>query len=76
MTNYVQETDEEMRQKSNRTFLRIAASLSLEVARRYGYTKSEPDLLKDQIRMAVNAENWMLVQELTAEMTRRKSADQ
>jgi hypothetical protein len=47
MKNYVRETDEEMRQKINRTFARVAASLSLEVAQRYQYKESEPDLLKD-----------------------------
>jgi hypothetical protein len=36
MASYVKETDEQMRQKSNRTFSRILASLSPDVARRYG----------------------------------------
>jgi hypothetical protein len=35
MTSYVKETDEEMRQKSNRTFHRIRASLAPEFARRF-----------------------------------------
>jgi hypothetical protein len=34
MTHYVQETDEQRRAKSNRTYERILASLSPEVARR------------------------------------------
>ena len=37
MANYVRETDEEMRQRSNRTHHRIVASLSPKVRRRYGY---------------------------------------
>ena len=37
MTNYVKETDEQIRQMSNRTFYRILASLPPEVARRYGH---------------------------------------
>jgi hypothetical protein len=38
MTNYVKENDEEMRERSNRTYQRILASLPPEVAHRYGYT--------------------------------------
>ena len=34
MTNYVKETDDEMRRKSNRTFQRIIASLPADVADR------------------------------------------
>ena len=36
MPNYVKETDDEMRQRSNRTYRRNLASLSSEVATRYG----------------------------------------
>jgi hypothetical protein len=37
MASYVKETDEERRAASNRTFARVAASLTPEVASRYGY---------------------------------------
>jgi hypothetical protein len=40
MTNYAEERDLEMREKSNRTFRRIAASLPLNVAQRYGHRLS------------------------------------
>jgi hypothetical protein len=74
MTNYVRETDEEMRQKSNRTCARIAASLSLELAKRLGHVDLGSDLLTDPIRLAVMAENWKLVHLLTAELTKGKQA--
>lgn len=41
MTNYVKETDEQMRAKSNRMYRRILASLDLKVAQRYGHVESE-----------------------------------
>jgi hypothetical protein len=37
MTSSVKETDEELRARSNRTYRRILASLTGEVARRYGH---------------------------------------
>jgi integrase len=71
MTNYVKETDEEMRQKSNRTYRRIAASLPPAVAKRYGYEEATPKSLRDQLKAAVEAENWDLAQRLTAELAQR-----
>jgi len=72
MTYYVTEEDEELRQRSNRTFQRIAASLSSELALRYGYVKPQPDPLQDQLQQALAAENWELVQRLTSELAKRK----
>ena len=71
MTSYVKETDEELRQKSNRTFHRIHASLPPEVARRFGYVELPADPLKQQIAEAMVAGNWDLVARLGAELARR-----
>jgi integrase len=65
MTNYVKETDVQMRQRSNRMFRRILAGLEPAVARRYGYDQ-EKVTLRDQIRQAAAAEDWDTVASLTA----------
>jgi integrase len=70
MTSYVKETDEEMRQASNRTFARILASLPGRLAQRCGYTK--PSEVEEKIREAVEAKNWPLVHELTGRLMRRR----
>jgi hypothetical protein len=49
MTNYVKETDEQMRAKSNRMYHRIFASLDLTVAHRYGHLEAESRQLKEQL---------------------------
>jgi integrase len=71
MTSYVKETDEELRQKSNRTFHRIHASLPPEVARRFGYAEPPVDPLRQQIGEAMAAGNWDLVTRLSLELARR-----
>lgn len=71
MTSYVKETDEEMRAKSNRTYLRIAASLPPAVAERYGYAEAGIDPLKERLEAAVACQNWMLASQIAAELGRR-----
>ena len=58
MTNYVKETDEEMRQRSNRTYRRILASLSSEVATRYGHVQDARSEMESQLRAAIDAQDW------------------
>jgi hypothetical protein len=70
MTNYVKETDEEMRQRSNRTFQRILASLSPEVARRYGHLEAQPSTLEEQLQTAAELKNWTLVAELSSRLAK------
>ncbi len=72
MTNYVKETDEQMRAKSNRMFARVLASLPAEVAARYGHTEDQHGGLKERIKAAAAAEDWKLVAELTAELNRQE----
>ena len=71
MTSYVKETDEEMRQWSNRTFHRIRASLAPGVARRFGYIEAPADPLKQQIAKAMAHGNWDVVARIGAEFARR-----
>lgn len=68
MTNYVKESDPEMREKSNRTFRRIRASLTTEVANRYGYALSEVEVLRERHQCAVQAGDWELAARLAAEI--------
>jgi hypothetical protein len=68
MTNYVKETDEEMRQRSNRTFRRIIASLSPEVARRYGHVQDARSEMEDRLRSAIESKNWALASDLAARL--------
>jgi len=66
MTSYIRETDEELRQKSTRTFERIASGFPTEVIGRYGFEfPSENSLLVDQLKEAVEAENWSTAAELS-----------
>jgi len=58
MTNYVKETDEEMRQRSNRTYWRIHASLSPEVAAQYGCARNARSETESQLRVAIDAKDW------------------
>ena len=68
MTNYVKEEDEELRAGSNRTFHRILASLSPEVAQRYGHVEVVVDSLERQLQAATAAKNWPLAAELAARL--------
>lgn len=68
MTHYVKESDVQMRQRSNRTFFRILASLSPELARQYGHIESKPGLLEEKLKAAIAAKNWPLASSISAEL--------
>jgi hypothetical protein len=70
MTSYVKEADEEMRQRSNRTYFRILASLSPEVARRYGHVEDARSELERRLRAAIEAKDWGLSEELASKLGR------
>lgn len=74
MTNYVKETDGELRAKSNRTYERILASLPAEVACRYGYVQQNPSQLEQQLQAAVEEKNWTLAAKLSATLAVEKTA--
>ena len=65
MRHYVDETDEELRQASNRTYARLLAGISPKVAERYGYMAEEEGVsLQDRLAAAVAAKDWTLAQKL------------
>jgi integrase len=72
MTNYVKESDEELRQRSNRTYHRIVASLAPEVAARYGYVETAKSDLERALEAAVAAQNWDLAQALSARLASKR----
>lgn len=67
MTHYLRV----QRPKSNRTFARILAGLSPEVAWRYGYAAQKPSL-EEELRQAVEAKDWVAVTRLSAQLTRKQ----
>jgi hypothetical protein len=71
MTSYVKETDEEMRQSSNRTFARILASFPAALARRCGQAEQRQGDLEERLRKAVEAKDWQAAAELTARLARQ-----
>jgi hypothetical protein len=68
--NYVQERDEELWARSNRTYARIIASIPQEVARRYGHVEDGRTALEHQVQAAFEAGNWDLAGELTARLAK------
>lgn len=81
MRNYVKKTDLQRRAQSTRTYRGILASLSLEVARRYGVTQPARPLvegqppatgLDQQLQLAIAAKDWGLVKELTGRLEREQ----
>jgi integrase len=71
MTSYVKETDEQLRQASNRTFARILASLPTDLARRCGHVEKPVDGLEERLRRAIEARDWSLAADLTARLACR-----
>lgn len=71
MINYVEEGSEEMRQRSNRTYRRIIASLPTDVAERYGHVRDARTELEDRLRAALDSQNWALAAELSACLARQ-----
>ncbi len=72
MTNYVKETDDDLRARSNRTYRRILASLSPEVARRYGHEPPSGATLEQQIEAAVAARDWGRLATLSAHLAQER----
>lgn len=67
---YTTEASEEFRQASNRMFQRIVASLSSEVAHRFGYQPDDKTLdVKRRLAAATAAEDWSSVAKLAAELS-------
>jgi hypothetical protein len=66
LTHYVRV----LREKSNRTFTRILAGLSPEVARRYGSAAQEPSL-EERLQLAVAAKDRAEVTRLSDELAKK-----
>jgi integrase len=71
--HYVTEKDEQLRARSNRTFVRLAAALPAEVASRYGYKPRQADLLTEQIAAAARAGDLDTAARLVAKARRLRS---
>jgi hypothetical protein len=57
--------------KSNRTFMRILASLPAEVAQRYGQVEDERSKLERRLQAAVGAGDWGLAAELSSQLVKK-----
>ena len=67
MGNYVDEADEELWNRSNRTFARIVASLAPNVAERYGCDGEDGNTeATAELLAAVQRQDWATVQKLSA----------
>lgn len=71
MTHYVEESDPELREASNRTFERVLASLPPEVACRYGYMDAVAKELEDRLQSALKSGNWAQVANLAAQLANK-----
>ncbi|TWT91184.1 hypothetical protein [Neorhodopirellula pilleata] len=66
--SYAQEFDEELWRKSNRTYRRIRASLTQEVAVRYGDDDSERERLLEELDLARMKLDWEKVSQLAKQI--------
>lgn len=67
MASHVRETDDQLRQASNRTFGRIMSALPADLACRLGYCPEKPENnLEEELRRAINGRDWARAHELTA----------
>jgi hypothetical protein len=70
MTSYVKETDELLRQASNRTFARVQASLPMDLARRCGHVEVDADV-EERLRRAIEDRDWQLAATLTNRLAKQ-----
>lgn len=74
MSSYARVTDEELRQKSNRTYQRIRSSLSSEVAGRYGWELRPCDQIMERLDQARQKGDWESVARLAQELATQSQA--
>jgi hypothetical protein len=72
MTSYIKETDEQLRQASNRTFMRLLAGLPIPLARRCGHVDQQAGL-EEQLRQATEAKDWQKVAALGTQLARNRT---
>jgi hypothetical protein len=68
--HYLMETDEQLRQKSNRTYQRILAGIPADLAKRYGLAELD-ETLERKIRAALAAKDWPAAAALTAQLAQQ-----
>jgi integrase len=73
MGSYVNESDLEMRQRSNRTFSRIANGFGHDLATRLGWKESSVAPAQ-AIKVAIEANDWDAVLKLAAQMAAQKNS--
>ncbi len=72
LKHYAKVTDPERRKESNRTFIRIVASLDAETSALYGHVPINSPVLEERLRAATEAKDWALAAQLTAELAARR----
>ena len=71
--HYVDDNDEALRGRSNRTFYRLIGGLNPEVARRYGYTVDSDELgMTVRLQAAISTRDWQAVVETAQQLLDRK----
>lgn len=73
-THYTNEQEKQLREKSNRTFDRIARGLPEEVLIRYGYTPQTVDPLQLALAEAVQKQDWLEARRISDLLCRRDQA--
>jgi hypothetical protein len=70
LDHYVDDTEEELSLKSNRTFERIVGSLALKVAERYGYIpEQEGASVNELLKAAIERQDWQRARELLEQLS-------
>jgi hypothetical protein len=70
LDHYVDDTEEELSLKSNRTFERLVGSFPLKVAKRYGYIpEREGAGVNDLLTAAIERQDWQGARELLEQLS-------
>jgi hypothetical protein len=72
-TSYLQRSDKERREESTRNYLRIAAGLPPEVARRYGHVEASLSQLEEKLAAALAAKDFFVIAQVSADIANRRS---
>jgi hypothetical protein len=67
-TSYLNKSDKQRREESNRNFSRIAAALPTAALQRNGYSELSVNQIETRLAAAVAGKDWPLVARLSAEL--------
>jgi hypothetical protein len=71
--HYVDDNDEALRARSNRSFYRLISGLSPEVAKRYGYGADSDDLgMEVRLQAAITTRDWQAVRDIAQQLVNHK----